>query len=106
MLPTDKNARVWLFLAVLLCVLAGCTLLLPYEGTRPESSDAECHDGIDNDFDRAIDCDDDSCVHCVGRPRLTCPEGWISTPVTGASIEVSTCVLPDTVFDEIGRAHV
>ncbi len=75
--------------------VCGCTALLPYPSVDVETSDADCHDGWDDDGDGAIDCDDDSCGRCVARPLAPCPAGWSSTLVAGAPFETHLCAPAD-----------
>lgn len=56
--------------------LTSCSLVLQYTDGTGERSETECHDGMDNDLDGLIDCDDDSCARCVALPTNECPLGW------------------------------
>jgi hypothetical protein len=73
--------------------------LLPYP-TPPIEAGALCQNGIDDDGNGLVDCDDPSCGECVEDPRITCPMGWSAVPLAGATTATTTCARTATPFDD------
>ena len=62
-------------LAMSLCA-SGCKTLFDYPSTEHENTSARCADGMDNDFDGIIDCDDPDCDgHCSEQGSTRCQDG-------------------------------
>src|SRR5512143_324001 len=62
---------------------AGCTVLLGYADPVAERGALACTNGLDDDLDGMVDCDDAECAMlCVRQPPLpavpaiVCPSGW------------------------------
>lgn len=55
------SIRYLLLLGLCPMVLGACNLLVDFEDEALEASPAACRDGIDNDFDGAVDCNDADC---------------------------------------------
>lgn len=61
----------WILMAV-----TGCTAILPFEDIE-ESGQARCANGIDDDHDDRVDCDDPDCAgHCAEASASACRNGW------------------------------
>ena len=57
-------------LLVLAQALSGCEFVVNYQG--PAETGVQCNDGVDNDGDQLMDCNDDS---CVSTPQCGCGNG-------------------------------
>lgn len=67
---------VCLALALASAALPGCTLALGYPAASAERGEAACTNGIDDDLDGPIDCDDPDCVgHCPDESGARCANG-------------------------------
>jgi hypothetical protein len=66
------------------CVAQGCT-------KSEDPSEVSCGDGLDNDCDLAIDCEDSNCAgqQCGGSPAVVCISGSCTDGSTGYALEVT-----------------
>jgi hypothetical protein len=66
------------------CVAQGCT-------KTEDPSEMSCGDGLDNDCDLAIDCDDSNCSgqQCGDSPAVVCISGACTDVSTGYALEVT-----------------
>jgi hypothetical protein len=88
------SRSIWMFALAVLALCPSCSLLLAYD-LGDEIGEVACHDGLDNDLDGAVDCDEASCGECVGTPRIACPTGWSPFVPEGASVSATDCMPPD-----------
>lgn len=60
----------------LLSSIAGCGKVFDYPDSEPEHGAAVCADGVDNDFDDQVDCDDSDCDgFCSEQSLAECADG-------------------------------
>jgi hypothetical protein len=92
-------------LAFFLPCVVSCTVVLPYAEWAPERGPDLCSNGIDDDFDDALDCETPECarfcpppVRAPDPPVLSCREPWLSEPLAGRE-GLMHCLVPDSFPD-------
>src|SRR5690606_5624806 len=69
-----RRLRSWTPLLVV--AVSGCSLLFDYPAATPEEGAERCADGVDDDLDGLVDCEDPDCDgHCPEERLQACTNG-------------------------------
>lgn len=95
--------------AILLLLVPGCSLIASFDASRSsEASDALCSDGVDNDGDGLVDCQDWKCLSqpvCCNGPVIVLADDFAHRSCAQASCEAPdpSCTLDSTRWETWGE---